>query len=335
MQRYGRGDPQEREPLDASHEYDTPPRRAGANAYNYNYAGAESPYYDDAPPRRPQDSYAPNRMPPPQQQQQQPYHSYQPYVEHEDASSGSHSYEHEDAAAPPPPRHNDFTSYNRSPTRNPNGQPYAQHVAQSNITPGADNFSEHASGGMAGIAYTVADHNARESGMEAARGTGQLPPPPSRTQHLGSSSAGYNSSQPGGYAPETVYNRGPGQHQLPDQGSRSSLNPFGTPSATHSPARSMRSFGGESFGDDPYQGMSSTAHRYHDASLGVVNPNDIIDDGDDGLHYGRQTSQRNSMLSLPHSDRGRPGIGAAAAAGGVGAAAGGVLGRSGKFNSVA
>ncbi|OAQ58854.1 endo-beta-1,3-glucanase [Pochonia chlamydosporia 170] len=328
MQRYGRGDPQEREPLDASHAYDTPTRGAGANAYNYNYAREESPYYDDASPRRPQDAYASSRMQQ-HQQPQQPYQAYQPYVEQDDASSGSHSYGHEEAV-PPPPRHNDFSTYNRSPTRNPQGQPYAQHVAQSNITPGADNFSEHAAGGMAGIAYSVADHNARESGMEASRETGHLPPPPSRTQYPSPPGAGYNSSQPGGYAPETVYNRGPGQHQLPEQGSGSTLNPFGTPSATHSPARSMRSFGGESFGDEHYQGMPANGHRYHDASLGVVNPNDIVDDGDDGLHYSRH-SQRNSMLSLPPSDRGRPGIGpAAAAAAGAGAAtAGGVLGRSG------
>lgn len=43
----------------------------------------------------------------------------------------------------------------------------------SNTTPGADNFGEQASGGMAGIAMTVADAHARESGLEAERGIPQ------------------------------------------------------------------------------------------------------------------------------------------------------------------
>ncbi|KAK2592443.1 hypothetical protein QQS21_009859 [Conoideocrella luteorostrata] len=322
MQRYPRGDPHEREPLDASYDYENQPRRGPAHDYDYNHSGADSPYYDQTSSH----SYAPSRM-----QQQQPYLGYQPYVEHDGFASDTRSYEHE--AAPPPPRHNDFSAYSRSPPHNTPSQPSAQHAAQSNITPGADNFSEQASGGMAGIAYTVADHNARESGMTGMRaGSGQLPPPPSRAQYSSSPSSGYQNSQlGGGYPPDPVYNRGPGQNQLPEQGSRSSLNPFGTPSATHSPARSMRSFGTESYADDPYQGMS-TSHRYHDASLGVVNPHEIADDGDDGLHYGRH-SQRNSMLSLPHSDRTRGGVGAAAAgASGIGAAAaaGTMMGRNGQ-----
>ncbi|KAJ2891384.1 hypothetical protein MKZ38_000514 [Zalerion maritima] len=37
------------------------------------------------------------------------------------------------------------------------------------VTPGADNFSERAAGGMAGIAYSVAEHQARQSGMDAVR----------------------------------------------------------------------------------------------------------------------------------------------------------------------
>ncbi|KAK9442158.1 Glycoside hydrolase, superfamily [Metarhizium brunneum] len=327
MQRYGRDDHQEREPLGGPPDYNTPPRQAGGNVYNYDYAAADSPYYDDASPPRPQDAF---RM----QQQHQPYQSYQSYVGH-DASSASRGYGHE-AVAPAPPQHNDFTAYNRDPAQHGQDHPYAQHVAQSNITPGADNFGEHASGGMAGIAYSVADHRAHEGGMEAAGGIGQLPPPPSRSQYPNTHDAGYNNSQPGGYAPETVYNRGPGQPQLPAQGSGSSLNPFSTPSATHSPTRSLRSFGGESFGDEPYQAMPTNGHRYHDASLGVVNPNDIVDDGDDGLNYARH-SQRNSMLSLPHSDRARAGLGAAAGAGAAGigaaAAAGGMLNRSGRSES--
>ncbi|GAO17241.1 hypothetical protein UVI_02057250 [Ustilaginoidea virens] len=47
----------------------------------------------------------------------------------------------------------------------------------------------------------------------------------------------------------------------------------------------------------------------------MFNPNEIADDGDDGLRYGR-TSQRNSMLSLPQSERKKSVVGAAAAAAG-------------------
>jgi exo-beta-1,3-glucanase (GH17 family) len=63
-----------------------------------------------------------------------------------------------------------------------------------------------------------------------------------------------------------------------------------------------------------------------DPRFGQVNPNDIDDDGDDGLEYRR--SARNSMLSLGNSNnRGVNGSTAAAAAGTAGAAtAGGVLG---------
>ena len=58
----------------------------------------------------------------------------------------------------------------------------------------------------------------------------------------------------------------------------------------------------------------------------MLDPNDIEDDGDDGLHYTKN-SQRNSMMSASNSDRGaRPAIGAAAAVGGA-TAAGGPIGK--------
>lgn len=88
---------------------------------------------------------------------------------------------------------------------------------------------------------------------------------------------------------------------------------------------SMHSMGhSDSYADDPYQGLSSS-NRGADRRLGEVNPNEIEDDGDDGLEYPRH--QRNSMLnSAASSDRGtRPGLGAASAVAGA-TAAGGVLG---------
>lgn len=87
--------------------------------------------------------------------------------------------------APPPPRHGDRTHYNRSGhyQQQTDDSGYGQNQPLSTTTPGADNFSESAAGGMAGIAYSVADRNARSSGIEAMRSTSQVPPPPSRTQH--------------------------------------------------------------------------------------------------------------------------------------------------------
>ena len=82
---------------------------------------------------------------------------------------------------------------------------------------------------------------------------------------------------------------------------------------------------------DPFQSYPVT-RRDIDANFGMLDPNDIEDDGDDGLYYAKN-SQRNSMMSASNSDRGaRPAIGAAAAVGGAtaaGGAIGKVLGRDG------
>lgn len=227
----------------------------------------------------------------------------------------------DDAEPPPPPRHGDYSYYNRGgPPRGADNASYAPQPGPSSITPGAYDSSASASSGMPGIAYNVADRNARETGLDAMRATSQIPPPPSRAQYPNAA------RQP--YPPH-----GNGVGNLADRDSHSSLNPFGTtvgtPSGTHSPARSMRSFApSDSYTDDPYQAYSSVP-RNGGAQLGVVDPNDIEDDGDDGLHYPPR-AQRNSMLSASNSDRGaRPPIGAAAAVGGA-AAAGGLLGRSGR-----
>jgi hypothetical protein len=87
------------------------------------------------------------------------------------------------------------------------------------------------------------------------------------------------------------------------------------------------------YADDPYGGYSS-AWTGSDRNLGMLDPNEIEDDGDDGLHYSKN-SQRNSMLSQSNSDRGaRSGIGAVAAVGGATAAGGALaafLGRNGQY----
>lgn len=80
-------------------------------------------------------------------------------------------------------------------------------------------------------------------------------------------------------------------------------------------AQSSPSYG--HYTDDPYQGY--TVHSTQ--NLGYVDPNDIYDDGDDGLEYGRSQQGRRSMLSLGgSSSRSRDHTGAAAAGGAAGAA---------------
>lgn len=86
----------------------------------------------------------------------------------------------------------------------------------------------------------------------------------------------------------------------------------------------MRNPYSDQYGDDPYQSYSSSVRTGGDG-LGVVNPNEIEDDGDDALHDVGRGSHRTSMLSSSNSDRGhRRGAGIAGA--GAGAAAGGLMG---------
>jgi exo-beta-1,3-glucanase (GH17 family) len=99
-----------------------------------------------------------------------------------------------------------------------------------------------------------------------------------------------------------------------------SLAPLGAaafPSGRQTPARSAHS--GIS---DPFEDTHATYGARLDPRLGHVDPNDIMDDGDDGLEYSRP-SARGSMLSLG-SDRGGRAGAAGATAGG--AAAGGIVG---------
>ncbi|KAG5918112.1 hypothetical protein E4U42_006996 [Claviceps africana] len=345
MQRYSGGDPYERQPLEGSHEFNdaSPSRRLAGDAYHDNFSHTNPIYYDSPSLRLPQQSYAPQEMPQPPQHDQ--YRSYQPsHVQHDSFMSSSGSYRddhmqddhmHGDPAPPsppPPPPH-------RALSRNSGSLLYADHVAQSNSMTGEDNRSEHAASAMAALSYDDADQNDQESEVVAEvlrGGTRPLPPPPSRAQYPTSSTSAYQTSLPGGYASDAGFGRDSAPRQLPEPGSRTSVNPFGTPSTTQSPTRSMQSFATEQYVDDPYQGLSATSNRLHDASLGVVNPHEIVDDGDDGLHYGKhsqRTSQRTSVMSLSQSDRPRQVVSPAAAISGAAAVAGGLPGRSGHARS--
>ncbi|KAJ4290064.1 hypothetical protein N0V88_006568 [Collariella sp. IMI 366227] len=160
---------------------------------------------------------------------------------------------------------------------------------------------------------TVADHNARESGMNAIHNN--QPYPQQAYHHQGQ---GYGDR--GMLAPNHDY-------YPPDTHSHSSLQGLnaGAVSAGYStpPQRTPSRVNENIYLDDPYQNLS----RHQASNLGVVNPHEIADDGDDGLEYGRK-GPRTSMLSVGGSSHRGHGAGAAAAGGAVagGAVAGGVLG---------
>ena len=202
----------------------------------------------------------------------------------------------------------------------------------SNITPGEDNFGEQASGGIAGVALSVADANARESGLEAMRNTpgfDKRVPPYQESPYAQRAPRGEPSS-----AYDDPYVR-PSARQEP---SHSSLTPLGaaafppgiaTPHSRSTASPSLNSFNNDPYMDNPYNRRS----RNLDGLGPGFDPNLIADDGDDGLEYRNQS--RSSMLSLGHhSDRGvapgaaTAGAGSAAAAGGILGTLGGLVGRN-------
>lgn len=278
MAHYSNQDQFEREPLDPAYDHglDTPPRRPAAYDGN-QYSQAPSPYYDDSPQRRPE-----------------------PYTPHYEQSRYDNFPDVQDGPPPPPP-HGAIGLHSRtaSASQSRHDNSYRGHSD-------APSRSESP--------YNMADRSARDaSGMDSLRSTGQVLPPPSRAQYAGS--ARNNPS------PRHSVHSGPYAGGYPIDGdSRSSVNPFGTVASSsvgsRSPSRSPH------VSADPYapseegyySNYATNARRDAPHSLGMVDPMSIEDDGDDGLHYGRQ-SHRNSGNS---SSR-RP----AAAAAAVGAAAGG------------
>ncbi|KAI0105356.1 glycoside hydrolase family 17 protein [Hypoxylon sp. NC0597] len=208
-----------------------------------------------------------------------------------------------------------------------------------NVTPGADNFSEVAAGGMSGLAMSVAERNARESGLEAMRQAQQYQqyqqsnlqqslyqeanqPTSTLTQHNL-----YDEPQNYGYDRSYDMSSGysPAPHVQPGQGYNSSPNlvPLAAAAASHSgrgtPTRSVHSYS-----SDPFRDPQLAYGQRLDPSLSQFNPNDIDDDGDDGLEYRR--SARNSILSLGGSSRGANNAAAGAAVGG--GVMGGLMGRN-------
>lgn len=219
----------------------------------------------------------------------------------------------------------------RSWDHEPGYPPHAQQPRPlSNTTPGADNYSEAAAGGMAGIAYSVADRNARESGLEAMRGPDY---PQQAYQQQGQwENQGQSYSQHGmrGVEAPTRPPYGENYGAGLDRDSRSSLQGLGAAAVAPGIAtpggrsRSPHSFNNDLYTDDPYLGYNPPQHP----RLGVVNPNDIMDDGDDGLTYDRR-GPRTSILGLGGSSNRTPDGSVKSAGVGVMGALGGIVGRNG------
>lgn len=183
---------------------------------------------------------------------------------------------------------------------------------QTNITPGADNFGQAASGGVAGIAYEVAERNARDSGLLAMND----PDYPQQAYHQPTMSThtGDDQLRPG----PTAYTGEGGNRS--SYSSMSTLNAAAVPMGQASPEVRPKSSAFGTYTDDPYQGYAG----HSNVDLGYVDPSTIYDDGDDGLEYSR-AQPRKSILGR-NTSSGQHGT--AAAAGGA-AGAGAVMGALG------
>ncbi|KAL8732844.1 MAG: hypothetical protein Q9166_002445 [cf. Caloplaca sp. 2 TL-2023] len=204
----------------------------------------------------------------------------------------------------------------------------------STTTPGMENMAASAAGGgIAGIAFGVANTRKRESGVEAFRSLDSLQQssrglPPERGYGIGSENP---------YIPEPPRHQR-GLSQDPFASPATSIhNPFDdhrqAPSPEHlTPAHSRHSIplnhypseGARTpYSDNPYNRVSTAWDPR--VSRADIDPNTIDDDGDDGMM--QPLPKRKSMLGLrSQSNHSHP---AGAAAGG--AAAGGVLGPLGSL----
>ena len=217
----------------------------------------------------------------------------------------------------------------------------------STITPGADNMGEVAGGGIAGIAYGVANTNERESGVEALRSlenvsqSGRGLPPERNFDTLGTSTPyvpAPPSSHRGSYARDPFSSPAPSGRSNPFDDRRGSdipslgeLTPRGHQS-THSipmaqyPPQELYDNGRGSFTDNPYNRFSSAWDPR--VARGDINPDEIEDDGDDAI--APPIGKRRSFLGLGNqSERALPEDASARAAGA--APTGGVLGALGSF----
>ncbi|KAI1809119.1 glycoside hydrolase superfamily [Poronia punctata] len=219
-----------------------------------------------------------------------------------------------------------FTAQPISPLHDEPVEPTWNHRTQPNsITPGADNFSEAAAGGIPGLAMNVAERNARESGLDAMKNAHpyqqQSSYPPQVYQRSAGQTVPYGDVQP--WAQDHGYETSQGYYASDNQnpytlGRGLASSPNITPSGP-TPTRSLNSFH-----SDPFRDPQVAYGQRMDPRLGQFDPNEIDDDGDEGLEYRR--SARNSMLSLGNSSNRGP-VGTIPVAGAAGATTtGGVLG---------
>lgn len=220
----------------------------------------------------------------------------------------------------------------------------------STTTPGIDNMGESAAGGgIAGIAMGVANTNERESGVEALRSLDGNPQdnlslPPERAYNTIGSDTPYVPSTPSGFrglhrqdpyaspAPSATNPFDDENRQISANPSPAQLTPRGYQSHSSIPMQEYPSLedvngGHSSYSDNPYNRFSTAWDPR--VGHGEINPNDIEDDGDDGIIP--PPSRRRSALGL----KAQPGPTLAAGDGAGGAAQtaarGGVLGALGGF----
>ena len=206
------------------------------------------------------------------------------------------------------------------------GHSQSVRTTRSTVTPGADNLSARAAGGgIAGVAAGVASSNGRGPGLDEMRGyqyetegmyqghptaDQSYAQYPDRGHHPGDGYGGYDGYPSNGHggAPmdEHGYHNGGSQYAGPDRG---------MPAGYFQEGPYQR---GPGMYNDPYQQQYAIGNS--DPSR--INPNDILDDGDDGF---LPNPQRRSLLSLGRntSHNSLPSGAAAAGAGSGGAAVGG------------
>ncbi|OKL61158.1 hypothetical protein UA08_03826 [Talaromyces atroroseus] len=194
-------------------------------------------------------------------------------------------------------------------------------------TPGADNLSAAAiGGGISGIAFGVANRSERESGLEAIRSIGERGP----GYYDGPSEANYTD------VPHRVTTSSKSNEQadpssnLPLGGAALTAGASpqqGTPSLTPSNPSQLSvgdpypRYPGGGLYDGPY-----SSYNGHDPTS--INPNDIADDGDDGLMVvPQQQTQRRSWLFGKKANQG-------ATAGGILGAVSSLRGRSSAYGPV-
>lgn len=220
----------------------------------------------------------------------------------------------------------------------------------STTTPGIDNMGESAAGGgIAGIAMGVANTNERESGVEALRSMdgnphGNLGIPPERAYNTIGSDTPYVPSTPSAFrglhrqdpyaspAPSATNPFDDENRQISANPSPAQLTPRGYESHSSIPMQEYATLeetngGLSSYSDNPYNRFSTAWDPRVDQ--GDINPNDIEDDGDDGIRP--PPSRRRSVLGLKAQPD--PAVSSGDGAGGMaqGAARGGVLGALGSF----